>query len=76
MPRPFSPEEADYRKYCKKSLVAAGPLQAGLVLTAEHLVPLRATATGLPPDQIGRLVGRQTRRDIAAYHLVGEEDVV
>jgi sialic acid synthase SpsE len=75
VPRPFSAEETEYRKYCKKSLVAVGDLPAGTRLAEEHLSPLRAEGLGLPPDQLHRLLGRTTCRKIAAYELVREEDV-
>ncbi len=75
VPRPFSTEELKYRKYSKKSLVASRDLPAGTVVREEELLFMRAEDLGLPPDQAGRLVGRKTKHDIAAYHLVREEDV-
>jgi sialic acid synthase SpsE len=75
VPRPFSNEEQEYRKYCKKSLVAACPVPAGTQLTEEHLAALRAEQLGLPPDQSGRLLGRTARHDLAAHQVVREENV-
>jgi N,N'-diacetyllegionaminate synthase len=75
-PRPFSPEEIRYRKYAKKSLVAARDLAEGQTLTAEDLRAMRADDLGLPPDRIGSLVGRKTRRSIDAFHLLTEADVL
>ena len=74
-PRDFSQEELKYRKYSKKSLVAACDLPAGTEITDGALLFMRAGALGLPPDQASRLVGRTTRRNIAAYELICEEDV-
>jgi sialic acid synthase SpsE len=74
-PRPFSPEELAYRKYCKKSLVASGDIPAGTVIAAEHLLPRRTPSLGLPPDEAGRLLGRKAKRPLAANELVREEDV-
>ena len=74
-PCPFSEDEEQYRKYCKKSLVAACPLPAGTQIRGEHLLAMRAEELGFPPDQAPRLVGRTTVREIAAFHLVGEGDV-
>ncbi len=73
--RPFSPEEQRYRKYAKKSLVAARDLPEGTAITEDDLRPMRAEALGLPPDQIDCVLGRRTRRAVAAFHLVREEDV-
>lgn len=74
-PRPFSAEEQKYRKYSKKSLVAARDLAKGETLSEGDLLFMRAEDLGLPPDQAFRLAGRRVRRAIGAYHLVKEEDV-
>jgi len=75
-PRPFSPEEVKYRKYSKKSLVAARDLAEGHIIAAEDLLFMRADSLGVPPDQGERLVNRKIRRPIAAYHLVTEDDLI
>jgi sialic acid synthase SpsE len=74
-PRPFSTEELKYRKYAKKSLVAASDLPAGTVIKEEDLTFMRADELGLPPDQSRRLVGKTLKHAIDRYHLVREEDV-
>lgn len=75
-PRPFSPEEVKYRKYSKKSLVAARDLGEGEVIAAEDLLFMRADSLGVTPDQAERLVNRKVRRPVAAYHLVTEDDLI
>jgi N,N'-diacetyllegionaminate synthase len=75
-PHPFSSDETKYRKYSKKSIVAARDLPAGAWLEENDLQFLRAEELGLPPDQISRLVGRTTKRDIASCRLVREEDLL
>ena len=75
-PRPFSPEEVKYRKYSKKSLVAARDLAEGHVIAPHDLLFMRADALGVTPDQSARLVNRKVRRAIAAYHLVTEDDLI
>lgn len=74
-PQPFSAEELKYRKYAKKSLVAAQDLPAGHVITEDDLIFMRAEDLGLPPDQSSRLVGKKTKYIIDKYQLVLEEDV-
>ena len=74
-PKPFTAEELKYRKYAKKSLVASRDLPAGTRVTEDDLLFMRADDLGLPPDQAYRLIGRVTSRDIAAYHLILEDDV-
>jgi sialic acid synthase SpsE len=74
-PRPFSPAELKYRKYSKKSIVAARDLAAGSELSEEDFLYMRADKLGLAPDQTSRLVGRVTRHAIQTYQLIQEEDL-
>lgn len=74
-PRPFNEEELKYRKYSKKSLVAARDLKVGTKISEEDLIVMRADSLGLPPDQAYRIVGRTTNRKIKAFHLVLESDL-
>ena len=75
-PRSFSPEEVKYRKYSKKSLVAARDLAEGHIIAPDDLLFMRADSLGVTPDQAERLVNRKVRRLIAAYHLVTEDDLI
>lgn len=75
-PKVFSAEELKYRKYARKTLVASHDLPGGTRLCENDLLFMRADDVGLSPDQAYRLVGRELKRDIAAYHLVLDEDVV
>ena len=75
LPRPFSPHEEKYRRYSKKSLVAARDLPPNHTLTLDDLSYMRADKLGLPPDQASSLVGRATRRAIAAYDLISGDDL-
>ena len=74
-PRPFSEEELKYRKYSKKSIVAARELPVGTKISEHDLLFMRADVLGLPPDQVHRLVGRTTKHKIAPFHVIREEDV-
>jgi sialic acid synthase SpsE len=75
-PKPFSADELKYRRYAKKSVVAARALQAGHPLTGGDLLFMRAEALGVPPADAPRLIGRSTRRAIEQYGLVTDEDLV
>lgn len=74
--REFSQEEEKYRKYSKKSLVAARDLAAGLSLVEEDLLPMRAAEIGLPPDKLALLLGKTLTQAIPHQYLVTEQDVV
>lgn len=74
-PRPFSEEELKYRKYSKKSLVAARDLSADEIIIENDLVFMRAEDLGLPPDQSERLIGSKTKHKIEKFHLITEDDI-
>jgi len=74
-PRPFSEEELEYRRYARKSLVAARDIANGEVLEEKDFVAMRAPDIGVPPADIDRLIGRTSIRDLATYSLVTEDDL-
>jgi sialic acid synthase SpsE len=74
-PRPFSEEELKYRKYAKKSLVAADDLSAGHVISKSDLAFMRAEELGLPPDQGKRLIGKKTKHKINKFQIITEDDI-
>ena len=74
-PKPFTTEELKYRKYAKKSLVSSREILAGSRLTDNDLSAMRSDKLGLPPDKASRLIGRTTKRNLPAYHLLSENDV-
>lgn len=75
VPKAFSADEVKYRKYSKKSVVARHDLPAGRTISEADLLFMRAPELGLPPDQVSRLAGRTSKRDIKAYELIREEDL-
>ena len=74
-PKPFSADEHKYRKYSKKSIVAAHALPEGAIIRVTDLLFMRAPELGLPPDRSDALIGRATKREISSYDLIVEEDV-
>ena len=75
LPRSFSEEELRYRKYSKKSIVAARDLSVGSTLTREDVFFMRSDSLGLPPDQFEQLSGRTVNKAIAAFQLVRDDHV-
>jgi N,N'-diacetyllegionaminate synthase len=73
--KPFSADELKYRKFQKKSILAAKPLKAGTRITIDDLQFLRAADLGLPPDQSGKILNRMLSKDVETFHLIKEEDV-
>jgi len=74
-PRPFSDDELRYRRYSKKSIVAARALGEGHRITGADLLFRRAEALGVPPAEAPRLVGRSTRRAIPQFGTIADEDL-
>jgi N-acetylneuraminate synthase len=56
-----------------KSVVAREALPAGTVLLREH-VAFKKPGTGLPAEQVEKVLGRRVRRDLAADTLLTEDD--
>jgi N,N'-diacetyllegionaminate synthase len=61
-------EELSIAAVARRSLVAATDLRAGTRLTGS-MVAIRRPGTGLPPSELGRILGRQLRQDVAAGSL-------
>ena len=59
----------------RKSLVAARELPSGTVLQPDDLV-VKRPGTGIPPGERERVIGRRTRRAVAADQLLSWSDFV
>ena len=57
-----------------KSVVAARDLAAGTVLAAEHLGS-KKPGSGIPANELPKLVGRRVRRDVARDALIAWDDL-
>jgi len=62
------------RRLFTRSIVAAGPLAAGTVLEAHHLV-LKKPGTGLAPGRMPDLIGKRLARAVVADQLIAADDV-
>lgn len=62
------------REMFGKSLAPARPLKQGEVLTADMLTT-KKPATGIPPGEIDRMLGKRLRRDIPADRLLKTDDL-
>lgn len=75
IPKPFSSDESKYRKFQKKSIVAAHNLKAGTQLQETDINFLRADELGLAPDKADKIIGKTIKRDISAYRIIREDDL-
>ena len=62
------------RRLFTKSVVATTDLDAGTVLTVQHLTT-KKPGTGIPPVGLPRLIGTRLRRDVRADELILDSDV-
>lgn len=68
------PSERELRILARRSIVAARPLAAGEVLTAESLA-VKRPGDGLPPARLSSLLGARLRRSLSADEQLAESDV-
>jgi len=73
--KPFSADELKYRKFQKKSIVAARDLKAGTTLLEKDINFLRAAELGLAPNQAKKILGKTIKQDISIFHLIQEDDI-
>lgn len=66
--------DEEKRTLALRSVVAARNLRRGQTLTAEDLTTKRP-GSGIPPRELGALVGRTVRRDMAADDLIVWSDI-
>jgi sialic acid synthase SpsE len=68
------PSERELRILARRSIVAARPLAAGEILTAESLA-VKRPGDGLPPARLSSLLGARLRRSLSADEQLAESDV-
>jgi len=73
--KPFSDDELKYRKFQKKSIVAARPMKAGEQLREADINFLRADKLGIAPDKVDKILNKKIKHDISMYQIIFEEDV-
>ncbi|CAI2716999.1 N-acetylneuraminate synthase [Nitrospina watsonii] len=61
--------ELPVRDVVRKSVTLARALKAGSVVTADDLVLLRP-GTGIPPKEMGEVIGKKLRLDCPAFHTL------
>lgn len=66
--------EAEARKFARRSIVAARPLEAGHVLREED-VDFKRPGTGLPPSELGSVVGATLTKARSYDELIRHEDL-
>ena len=67
-------ETVPVRRIFTRSIVARTDLQAGTVLTRDHLL-IKKPGTGLPPARLEEVVGRRLVRAVTTDQLLAVEDI-
>jgi len=70
----IQPSEVPVKKSARRSLVARIDIEAGTVLT-EAMLAVKRPGTGIPPEQMDRVVGRKAKSGIRAEDVIGWEAV-
>jgi sialic acid synthase SpsE len=71
----FSESDLRYRKFQKKSIVAARPIRQGEPITREAVKFIRNVEPGLPPSEMNKVEGKAANKDIAQYENILPEHV-
>ena len=66
-------EELEQRKTMRRSIVATRDLKVGTKLTYDD-IDVKRPGTGLPPDQIDKLIGKTLIREVAEDTLITKQD--
>ena len=71
-----TPAEAELegRAFFRRSIIASVPIPAGTIITQNMLVTKRP-GNGIPPGQIGTVVGKTASNDIAEDELINPEHI-
>jgi sialic acid synthase SpsE len=75
-PHSFSESEISYRKFQKKTVVAAKKILAGDPITTDNIYFMRAEKLGVTPDQVNQIIGRNVKSAIEAYQVLKLDDVL
>lgn len=73
--RTVLPEEYEQRKNMRRSVVSTRDIAKGEVLRREDL-DVKRPGTGLPPERLEELIGREAACDIEADTVIDESDLV
>jgi len=58
-----TPEELKLRLIARRSLVASMDIAKGQVIS-RHMVSIKRPGTGIPPKELGNMIGKRTTRNI------------
>ena len=74
-PRRLPPEDEEQKAAYRRSIVSAGPIKKGTVIS-EELLTFQRPGTGLAPNMASQLIGMVAARDIPADTLIQLSDFV
>lgn len=72
----FTASDLKYRKFQKKSIVAARNLKKGETIARNTVEFLRNDVPGLAPVHFDKIIGKQLKRDVSAYENILPELMV
>ena len=66
----LSESDLKYRKFQKKSMVAAEDLKSGATLQKEHLLFIRNAEPGMPPSDLEQVLGKTLKTDLQKFENI------
>jgi sialic acid synthase SpsE len=73
--RAFTESDLRYRKFQKKSIVAASELVEGEVLVREKVKFIRSEEPGLPPSAFDSILGKKLKKNLRKYQIIELADI-
>ncbi len=73
--KPFSESDLKYRKFQKKSIVAARDISAAETINRNAVQFLRNSQPGLPPTFLNEILSKKSRRAIKRFENINLEDL-
>lgn len=67
--------ELEMREVARKSIVTLAPIREGEAFSVEN-IGLRRPATGMPPEEFDKVLGKHASRALLSDHMLVEEDIV
>jgi sialic acid synthase SpsE len=75
--QPLNQSDLKYRRFQKKSIVAASLIPQGTEITREKVAFLRnSTSPGLSPSELAHLLGKEAQRNIEKFEQIQLADVI
>lgn len=70
IPKPFSESDLKYRKFQKKSIVAASDIEKGQIITKDKVLFLRNSTNGIMPANLDKILSKKANQKIKKFENI------